>query len=156
LKKLIVAPSFPLDARLRSVSVNGRTARFEMKTEGDVQRAIIEIQDPPASAQIVFTYDEGTDVFVEPQPLVAGATSEGVRVIRSRAEGDSLRLTLEGRGGRAYTLGVVTPHTLGETQGAQVKPSGAGRAQLVVNFQGAPDLYVRRELTIPIRRNISN
>ncbi len=118
-----------------------------------MQRAVVEIEDPPASAQIIFTYDEGTDVYVERGDLVAGASSEGVRVIRSRADAESLILTLEGRGGRGYTLGVISPHNLGEVAGVQLKSNGAGRSQLVVNFQGAPKAYVRRELRIPFRRS---
>lgn len=156
LSKLVVAPSFPLDARVRGVSVNNRTARFEVTREGDVQRAVITLEDPAPTAQIVITYDEGTDVYIEPQTLVAGETSQGLRIIRSRADADFLRLTLEGRGGRAYTLGVVTPHALGETPDVQRKNSGGGRAQLIVSFQGALGAYVRRELNIPLRRTALN
>ena len=79
----------------------------------------------------------------------AGAASQGLRILRSRAEADKLHMTLEGLAGRSYTLFVRTPHKLGETSGVKVKMSDESDPELVVQFDGPSNTYVRRELTIP-------
>lgn len=148
--RLVVAPSFPLDARIRSVSVNGRGARPSVVRTGDAQQAQVVVTSPPARTEVVFDYDEGTEVHVdvaEPQP---GARSEGLRVLRARAEGGALRLVLEGRGGRPYTLRVRTPRRLGSVPGVTVRPLGGIAHDVQVRFDGPPEDYVRRELVIPL------
>lgn len=146
---LTIAPAFPLDARVRSVAVNGRATKFVVTQEGDVQRAEVTVDNAPPSVEVVLNYDEGTDVYVETEPLRPGASSEGLRILRSRADRKSLHLILEGRGGRSYALRIRTPRELGKTGGVTVKPDPGHDSQLVVSFKGSPDLYVRRELIIP-------
>jgi glycogen debranching enzyme len=182
---LTLAPAFPLDARVRSVTVDGREARFEIERRGDVQRATVTL--PPAGApsrgaavssasgpvRVVFTYDEGTEVYVPIDPPERGAASEGLRILRSRADGGTLGLTLEGLAGRTYALGVRSPRSVGEVPGVKVvasaaaagtTPLGAGgmtdRAartamlaglQLAVTFDGPAGQYVRRTIELPLR-----
>ncbi len=75
----------------------------------------------PLTVEVVFIYDEGTDVYVEPEALKPGARSEGLRIIHSRADTNALRLTLEGVGGRSYPLRVRTPRRLGGASGVVLK-----------------------------------
>ena len=103
-------------------------------------------------ADITIRYDEGTDVYNAPQPLVAGATSEGLRVLRSRADANALHLLLEGLAGRTYTLGVRTGKRLGTTKGVQVQQASTGDAQISVAFDGPSGAYAQREITIPFLR----
>ncbi|HLM58314.1 MAG TPA: GH116 family glycosyl hydrolase [Pyrinomonadaceae bacterium] len=151
--RLTLAPAFPLDARVLAVTTGGRSLPFEVTRVGDVQRAEVRLELRQPGAEVVFTYDEGTDVYVEPEPLQPGARSEGLRVIRSRAEGDLMRLVLEGRGGRSYGLRVRTPREVGEVEGVAVSRDTRPDARLLVTFGGGDDAYVRRELTIPLLRN---
>ncbi|HEV2860637.1 MAG TPA: GH116 family glycosyl hydrolase [Pyrinomonadaceae bacterium] len=151
--RLTLAPAFPLDARVRAVTAGGRDVPFEVTRVGDVQRAEAHLELGGPGAEVVFTYDEGTDVYVEPELLQPGARSEGLRVIRSRAEGDSIRLVLEGRGGRSYGLRVRTPRGVGEVEGVRLVRDGRADARLLVTFEGGDDAYVRRELNIPLPRN---
>ncbi|HEY0379495.1 MAG TPA: GH116 family glycosyl hydrolase [Pyrinomonadaceae bacterium] len=151
--KIIVAPAFPLDARVRKATVNGRSATFTVHETGDRQFAEVVINEAAPSVQIVFTYDEGTDVYVEPEPLRPGASSQGLRVLRSQADSGSLRLVLEGLGGRTYTLNARTPHHLADTDGVKVKHEGDDDEpqRLIITFDGPPGAYVRRELVIPFK-----
>src|SRR5207253_395224 len=102
---LSVAPAFPLDARVRAATVDGADVPFRARAEGDVQRVEVEV---PAGASgagprtIAFAYDEGSDTFTRVELPEPGATSAGLRVLRSRAEGGALHLLVEGLGGRAY------------------------------------------------------
>lgn len=148
-RRIVIAPSFPLDARVRSVKVNNRTAKFNVTHAGDVQRAEVVVDNAPENIEAVFTYDEGTDVYVQTPTLKPGAHSEGLRVLRARADANALRLTLEGRGGRSYALRVRTPRRLGES-GVTAKQIDGGDYELLVAFDGTPGIYGRRELTIPL------
>ena len=148
---IIVAPAFPLDARIRSVTVNGKAAQFETRRMGDVQRIEVSVNAEASISEIVFAYDEGTDVYIEREALRPGAGNEGLRILRSRAEASILGLTLEGLGGRTYELRVRTQRRLSETNGVKVsRAAGHPDQQLFVTFDGAQNTYVRREVAVPM------
>jgi glycogen debranching enzyme len=151
--RLTLAPAFPLDARVRAVTAGGRDVPFKVTRVGDVQRAEVRLELRQPSAEVVFNCDEGTDVYVEPEPLQPGARSEGLRVIRSRAEENFIRLVLEGRAGRSYELRVRTPREVGQVEGVSASRDARGDTRLLIPFSGNDDAYVRRELTIPLLRN---
>ncbi|HYP28588.1 MAG TPA: GH116 family glycosyl hydrolase [Blastocatellia bacterium] len=148
--RIIIAPAFPLDAEVRSVLVNGRPARFEMKREGDVQRALVSVEGPAATTEIIYNYGEGTEVYFHSEPLRPGASDQGLRVLRSRADANALRLVLEGLGGRSYEVRVRGRRRPAEVAGVKVLESSDGEARLLVSFDGASEAYVRRELTLPL------
>jgi hypothetical protein len=145
-----VAPALPLDARLRGVTLQGRPATFNATRAGDVQRPELSFVAELPDTEIVFEYDEGTEVYLAPQPLLRGETSQGLRILRARAEAGTLRLLLEGRGGRTYTLGVRTPYKLGSAADLSVKIDGRGERQLIIPFNSPASKYLRREIAIPL------
>lgn len=149
--RLVVAPAFPLDARVRSVRVEGRDKRYEAVRVGDVQRAEVALDAAPARTELVFAYDEGTDVYARAEASEPGARSQGLRILRSRVDARMLRLTLEGHTGRSYPLRVRTPRSLGEAAGLTVKRAGDGDWDLRISFEGPQEGYVRRELAVPLR-----
>jgi hypothetical protein len=149
--RVVAAPSFPLDAAVRSVTVNGRAARFQLRRAGDVQRAEVTVEGGPPTAEIVFAYDEGTDVYSRAEAPAPGARSEGLRVLRARAEAGGLHLRLEGRGGREYPLRVRTPRGVGGAPGVTATKAGHGDWEVRVSFEGPADTYVRRDLVLPLR-----
>ena len=71
-KRLVIAPALPLDARVQRVTVNGTVVKHEAAVVGDVQRVQILTDERPSSTEVVFSYDEGTDAYVEPQDPAAG------------------------------------------------------------------------------------
>lgn len=147
---IIVAPAFPLDATIRSVTAQGRAATFETRRTGDVQRVEVRVNAEAPISEIVFAHDEGTDVYVEREALRPGASNEGIRVLRSRAEAGGLHLTLEGLGGRTYELRARTPRRVGEVSGIKIVQNGGRDARLLVTFEGEGHSYIRRELVIPL------
>jgi glycogen debranching enzyme len=149
--RVALAPSLPLDARVRSVSVGGRPSKFEVVREGDVQRVTLTFE-LTRGAEVVFNYDEGTDVYHEAQTPPPGARNWGLRVLRSRADDDSLRLLVEGRGGYVYSLRVRTPRKIGEAEGVKVITHPGRDAMLSFGFDGPEGTYTRRELIIPLGR----
>jgi glycogen debranching enzyme len=150
--RVIVAPAFPLDAQVRRVTVNGASVRYQVSSVGDVQRVGVTVDPAESSAEIVFTADDGTEVYAEPQALQPGSENQGVRIIRARADARDLRLVVEGRGDRTYAIRVRSPRRLGSADG--VKPLDAdGRFQrLEISFTGSPSGYLRREIVIPFIR----
>jgi len=157
--RLIIAPAFPLDARITGVTVNNLPVKFDKRIEGDVQRIVVNLENPPATARIVFTGAKGTDVFSEAPTPVVGDANQGLRVISSRAENNSLKLVLEGRGGREYTLGLRSSGAVVDASntldGVRLTPDAKGSsAQIIVAFPRAAtnaDDYVRREISLPLR-----
>jgi hypothetical protein len=152
--RITVAPAFPLDARIRTVKVQGRAAKFITKSTGDIQRADVTVESNQENIEIVYRYDEGTDVFITQEIPAPGAQSKGLRILRSRADQNALHLILEGISGSTYALEIYTPNQLGEVDGATVE-AGQTSARLFVTFSGGPaNTYVRRELIVPLRRRL--
>jgi glycogen debranching enzyme len=147
---LVAAPALPLDARVRSVSVNGAAAKHAVHRSGDVQRVEVVARGASTRSQIVFDYAEGTDVYAPAEPSEPAARSVGLRILRSRADGQALRLLLEGRAGQTYVLRVRTPRALDGGQHYTVKKSSDGW-ELRVPFEGTTDGYVQREVTVSLR-----
>jgi glycogen debranching enzyme len=149
--RLVVAPAFPRDARVRSVHGGGRALRFDSALVGDVQRVQVELDAAAARTQLELAYDEGSEAYARAEPSRPGARSEGLRILRNRAEGGALHLLLEGRAGRSYELRVRTPRTLGPLDGVEARRTGPRDWLLQVPFEGTGDGYVRREFAVPLR-----
>jgi hypothetical protein len=147
--QLSLAPAFPLDASVRSVTLNGRPIPFKVVRVGDVQRAEV-LFDLGAEATIVYDYDEGTDTYVEARAPEPRAVNQGLRILRSAANANALRLTIEGLGGHEYRLGVRTPRMLGAAAGVKLLQTEGRDPMLLVTFDGPRDTYIRQELTIPL------
>ncbi|MBA2301953.1 MAG: amylo-alpha-1,6-glucosidase, partial [Acidobacteria bacterium] len=150
--RVILAPAFPLDAVVRAVSVNGRRTQFERRLRGDIQQAEIVILEPSAKTSVVFSYDDGSDVYQHVVSPAPGDRNAGLRVLRSRAGRDSLQLTLEGRAGRAYSLRMRTQRKPGRVSGGELKATADGDPELVVAFEGTGTEYVRKEVIVALSR----
>jgi hypothetical protein len=146
-----LAPALPLDARVRGVRLNGRAAKFGVSREGDVQRVEVAF-DVGEGAEVVILFEEGTDVYTTFEPPAPGARNESLRVLRSHAEPGALRLLLEGRGGRSYTLHLKTPFNAGNGEGFDATRVADDEYRLTVSFPSPTEGYVRRELIIPLKK----
>jgi glycogen debranching enzyme len=149
LRRIVVSPAFPLDAKIQRVTVNGVPAKFQRVVVGDVQRVQVDIEARSGRADVAFALEEGTDVYVEPTTVETGAVNQGLRVIRVKPDASALRLTVEGRAGRGYAITVRSPRRLGKTDGVRLVDSPAGNQRIEMQFAGATGEYVRREVAIP-------
>jgi hypothetical protein len=149
LRRVVLSPAFPLDARVQRVSVNGAAAKFQRVVVGDVQRVEVSVEPRAERTEVVFGIEEGTDVYVEPKTIEIGAVNDGLRVIRVKPDKDALRLTAEGRGGRAYVVTVRSPRRVGSGEGVRVLDSATGNQRIEIQFAGATDQYIRRDVVIP-------
>ena len=151
--RFTIAPAFPLDANVRAVTVQGRPVKFETSQTGDVQRTPVSFDVGQETVEVVFRYDEGTDVYIEQEIPAPGTMNQGLRVLRSRADATGLHLVLEGLGGRSYPLLVRGPHQLLEIAGVRITNRGANQ-ELAVQFEGSADNYNRREVTLPFGKKM--
>lgn len=145
-----MAPAFPLDATVQSVMVDGNEVDFETSRAGNLQRAAVQLE-PTSEAEIVYRYDEGTEVYMRHEEPAAGARSQGLRILRSRPAYGMLHLVLEGLGGRTYSLSVRTPYRVEATEGVRIERSEAGDTVLHVSFDGPSGEYQQRSLQLPLQ-----
>jgi glycogen debranching enzyme len=148
---LIIAPALPLDAELESVRIDGREVRATPRRLGDVQFVEAVLPQPGPETRAEFRYRGGTDVYVHSAAPAPGARSEGIRVLRSRADAGALRLLLEGVNGRSYDLFLRTPRRPGTIEGATLVTRPGRDAALRVSFEGAAGEYSRREVIVGLR-----
>ncbi len=151
--QLIVAPAFPLNAKIKGVTAAGRALKFDVKKMGDVQFVSVNLDAAQPATEVIYTYEEGTDAGYDPESLTAGATNQGLRVIRSQADGDSLKLLLEGVSGHTYVLPLrIGTRTVANVNGATLTADNANALQLSVTFDGPPESYTRREIALTFKR----
>jgi glycogen debranching enzyme len=149
---LVIAPALPLDAQVDSVRINGRPARVALQRMGDVQFAeVIVAEAKPEKMVAEFRYRGGSDVYVHTPVPAPGARSEGIRILRSRADARALRLTVEGVNGRTYDLFLRTPRQAGAVEGAALVPQPGGDPIVRVTFEGPAGEYSRREVVVGLR-----
>jgi hypothetical protein len=116
---------------------------------GDIQRAEISF-DLTLLAKIVFSYEEGTEVYIVPESLKPAQNNQGIRLLRSRSDANALRLMVEGVGGRSYTLNVRSPRRLGEASSVKVNRTARRRSTVIGHVRWSPGMYVRREVIVPM------
>jgi glycogen debranching enzyme len=146
---IVLSPAFPLDAILKNVTANGKKIAFQRKEQGDVQQAEIKFDLTKPLVEIVFDYAEGTDVYLVPPSLVAGAESTGLRIVRAQARKEGLFLILEGSGGQNYELNVRSPRNFKEIEGVKISPKTETERRLEIFFNGAANSYIKREILLP-------
>jgi glycogen debranching enzyme len=151
LEKIVIAPAFSFNAVIKTVTVNGKPAKFNLQKMGDVQR-IETILENPQNTEVVFNYEEGTEVFYTPAPLLPAQRNQDLKIIRAVADEQNLRLIVEGLGGRAYTLGVRSGYKLNEVEGVKIEQNGGLFGKIAVKFEGAENEFVRREIVIPLHK----
>ena len=146
---LRIAPAVPLDAAVVSVRVDGRMVTPAIVRAGDVQFLEVAIDSPGAATTAVFTYSGGSDVYIARSAPAVGARNEGLRILRSRADRQALRVLVEGRGNHEYEMFLRTPRRVAAVAGAAFGPAAAsGDAVLHVGFDGPGDRYARREIVV--------
>lgn len=148
---LLLAPAFPLDAVIDRVLVDGAPARAKIVRLGDVQFVEVGVAARTGAVNAVFSGRGGSDVYRLTQAPEPGARSQGLRVLRSRADSTALRLLLEGRAGRSYDLFLRTPRRAVTVRGASLLTPPASDPVLRVAFAGDGDAYTRQEVVIELR-----
>lgn len=152
LPKIQLAPAFALNARIKNVSVNGKPANFNLTKMGDVQRAEVVLENLTANTSVVFNYAEGAEVFYTPQNLEPAQRNQDLKIVRAFADDSGLHLIVEGLAGRSYTLGARSGFKLGAAENVQVEQNEGLFGKITVKFDGAENVFVRREILLPLTK----
>ena len=117
-----------------------------------MQRAEVAVEAAGARAEVVIQYEPKARMpTCAPKRPPPGARSEGLRILRSRAEKGALHLRLEGLASRTYALRVRSPRRLEGVAGATVRSLAGRDFEVAVAFEGPLGAYVRRDLALPLR-----
>ncbi len=146
---VVLAPSFPLDAVVKTVTANGKKTAFEMKRNGDIQLAELKLDLANSATDVVFDYTGGTEVYWNPPMLQAGQENQGLRIIKSQARKDGLYLVLEGRGDQKNILNVKSPRGVKAVEDVLILATNSGEQRLQIIFGGNSGEYQRREILLP-------
>ena len=148
--RLTISAALPLDARVRQVTVNGRRVSTRERTVGDVRFVDVPVDGDSERVDVRFRVHDGTSVYRPISPVPAGASNDGLRILRARADASGLLLRLEGRAGRRYPIRIRTSRPLGRLpDGVRRIENTSGDAALEIAFEGSGD-YVRRDITVPL------
>jgi glycogen debranching enzyme len=148
---VVLAPALPLDARVRAVSHDGVEVRFTSGIVGDVQQVTSSADLEVGELRAVFSYAEGSEAWVPAETPDIGARSNGLRLLRSRADDQGLRLSVQGRAGRSYRLRVRSPRQPQVQDGVTVAAAGPGLWDVGVAFEGTDDQYMRRDIALAMQ-----
>ncbi|MBI4536023.1 MAG: hypothetical protein HY708_07075, partial [Ignavibacteriae bacterium] len=144
-------PEIPEGMILGQARVNGR----EMKTSFDRERGLLAVPiafTVNGTTEVKLNHTKGigmTPLMPRPQP---GDSSLGFRFIKSELQGDTYRIEVEGRGGSIGVVNVMMfDQKLTDVEGAEVKrKQDGGLATLAVQFDGSPDRFARRTITVRV------
>ena len=150
LQKISVAPAFPLNAKIRNVSINNKPAQFNLLKIGDVQRAEVVLDNFNGNSIVVFDYDEGTEIFYTPAPLLPAQRNQDLKIVRASADDANLHLVVEGLGGETYTFGVRSGLRLGAAENVKIEQNGDLFGKISVKFDFTNNVFTRREIKIPL------
>ena len=156
--RVLIAPAFPLDARIRAVTVNGTSRKPEVTRIGDRQQVAVTLDLASGSADVVdvvFQGDQGTDVEFYPVPPTPGSSNAGLRILRVGADDAALRIVAEGLAGRTYLVRARSARPIADAAGVAVIPDPAATADVQVlrlSFEGPAGEHVRRDFSAPLKR----
>ena len=145
---LVISPTFPLDAVIRRVTIDGRETDYTLDRVGDRLVVSAEIETTSWKSEFVYEFDPGTDVIVSAEPAAPGGRSRSIRILRSRAESDGLVLVVEGLGQQQYELMIRSPNRLSGAEGVAVRRIDDEYTLAIVSFVGPENVYIRRELKL--------
>jgi Glycosyl-hydrolase family 116, catalytic region len=105
---LVFAPALPLGAVVRDITVNGRPTGCPSHTTG----ADVHVECHlgfGARLSIVVHHSPGWEIVLAPADPKPGARSSALKLVSQRLAGDTLVVSMEGRAGWTYQLGLRTP-----------------------------------------------
>jgi glycogen debranching enzyme len=149
--KLDISPTFPQDAAIRRVTIDGGQAEYSVDQFGDRLLVSTTVEMKTYRSELVFEFIPGTDIVVPAHPATPGSRSRAIRVLRSRAESDGLYLVVEGLGQQSYTLMIRSRKRLSGTEGVSIQRVDDEFSSVDISFEGPKNVYVRRELKLEFK-----
>jgi hypothetical protein len=143
--RLTLAPALPLGTEVRAVRIDGAATLAELEaTRHDL--SVVAVVTLDASRTLEIEHHGGVDPIPPNQRSEIGDPVQGIRLVDWERRGDRFVLTVEGRPGRSYELGLATERPFQRVLGATQIGHRAGIATLRLDVPGDSDRYLRREI----------
>jgi hypothetical protein len=149
------SPALPAGSRVMSVVMDGRPIAYRVEQQASDVHVSVKTK-LTRNTRLEIRYDGGVSVEIEPEALVEGDVSRGLRVLEESIAGGRLRLVVEGRPERLYHLRLHTPWKVTPAGGATVEWSvGYWRAALAAPAKEGVDRagYVRWSVEFGLEPN---
>jgi len=144
---LVFSPALSLRTHVVSVELNGRPMAFKREANSNDQHVLLQFPVGESLDTLVIRLrnDFGLTLSNELPPL--GSASRGLRVISEswNVAKDQLTLSVSGRAGAHYEMGVWNRSQVSTVDGATFSKSGMLEIQMP---QGVPESYTAQTLTI--------
>lgn len=143
--KLVFSPAYGPGTRVLAVTLNGAAMSFKPDTSASGQAVRPWMEIPLADNDTVEVTIEPAPEILPPDPESrAGDVNRGLKIIRTRREGTTLSLTVEGLAGRSYVLEVANGGRVASVAGGVFD----GRT-LTLDFPaGKPGEFTKRDVFI--------
>lgn len=148
-----LAPSFPLDAAIHSVAINGRPAAFE--TIRGAEDQICRLTVPPLERTVVdIRYRQGTTLSLSPVEPQEGDRPRGLKLLRLEYGESAVSALVEGVAGETYILDLFTPREIAGTTDVEIvgrEPSPAWGMRYRLRVRLRPSIHesvVRQKLSV--------
>jgi len=140
-------PFLGYGTHVKSLRVNGEETVFDIKeSNGEIYCAFkLEIK---GEAVIEILTEKSILVYLPPFFPKSGDRTTGLKVINASYGDNQLKMCLEGQGGKAYVLGLVTARSLASLKGVEVKDGEGFKKKMKIDFKGKKGEYSRKEITI--------
>jgi glycogen debranching enzyme len=150
-------PTFPLDAKVTSVKINGQPISFEM-IRGREDQACRLIISFTASLHTEIVYTPGTQLIVPLVPAQLGDQTRRLKIIRTNTTNNAFTIEAEGLSGTTYQVRLSTPRSIRQVTGAEIISREGSQYRLALTFpKSEPPRYLRQrvsvEFTPPARVN---
>jgi len=143
-------PSFPPDAKIRRVRMNGRDIKFHLLRFNRTQVCHInniEVANPV----IEIEYQPGTEVIIERKAARTGDSSRFLKLLGTQIDGNFFNIEVEGRRGEEYTLNVRSHRTILRATNAKLEPSRSGEVRLAFRVMGSGgNRFVRQTIRLQL------
>jgi hypothetical protein len=152
--KLNFKPSFPPDAKIRRVRINGRDYKFHLFRFARTQVCHINNIDV-VNPVVEIEYLPGTEVFIERKAARPGDSSRFLKLLGTQIENDLFKIEVEGRSGEDYDLRVRSHRTILRATNAKLEPLGNGEVRLAFKLLGSgSNKYMRQTIRLQLSQQL--
>ncbi|MCI0659451.1 MAG: amylo-alpha-1,6-glucosidase [Acidobacteria bacterium] len=148
--KLNFKPSFPPDAKIRRVKLNGREIKFHLFRFARTQ--VCHLNNIEGDNPVVeIEYSPGTEVIIERKAARTGDSSRFLKLLGTKVDGDLFNIDVEGRSGELYYLRVRSHRTILRAINAKLEPDAAGEVRIAFRIPGSRGSgYVRQTIRLQL------
>jgi glycogen debranching enzyme len=144
------SPTLPLGAKLTSMTVDGHTIQATQEDHAQDSHAVAEFAVGLGTLHGRVSYQGGVEIGVPPVVLAPGDRSSGIKITGVAYKNAILAISADAAISRESIIDLRTDETVLDVKGAQVRPAGTHRYQLIVPAQPADNATDYRHVEITV------